>query len=163
MIAVKWKLLKLLCQNQSWQKMTFLGVNFYLWPRNEYVSCWTYNFSSFYKKWKLYIEKYSSFCVKLMCFLSFWPWPLTPKCYRVKTSVGRTRLLPWPLNPKLNRYLWLIILHICMKYESFMLKTTQVIVSESKCWQCSVCDLDFWTIKVLQASSTHHPAFMYEI
>ena len=37
----------------------------------------------------------------------------------------------------------LTIMHLCMKYEICTLKTTQVIVSEPKCWQSSVLTLTF--------------------
>ena len=50
-------------------------------------------------------------------------------------SVENVQLWPWPLEPKMYRYLPLNILHLCMKYESCSLKTTQVIVSEPKCWR----------------------------
>ena len=41
------------------------------------------------------------------------------------------------------RYLPLTILHLYMKYESCMLKTTQVIMSEPKCWPSSLVTLTF--------------------
>ena len=53
-----------------------------------------------------------------------------------------------PFDPKMYRYLPLTILHLCMKYESCTLKTTQVIVSELKCelkcGQSSVVTLTFY-------------------
>ena len=45
-------------------------------------------------------------------------------------NVDKVQLWPWPLDPKKIEYLPLTILHLCMKYESCTLKTTQVIVSE---------------------------------
>ena len=50
-------------------------------------------------------------------------------------SVDKVQLWPWPFDPKMYRYLPLAILHLCMKYESCMLKTTEVIMLELKCWQ----------------------------
>ena len=53
-------------------------------------------------------------------------------------SVDKVQLWPRPLNLdiKVYRYLLLAILHLCMKYESCAtLKTTQVNVSDPKCWQ----------------------------
>ena len=44
--------------------------------------------------------------------------------------IVKVQLWPWPFDPKMYIYLPLTILHLCMKYESCMLKTTQVIVSE---------------------------------
>ena len=63
-------------------------------------------------------------------------------------------------------YLPLTILHSCMTYESCMLKTTQVIIPEPKCWQSSVCDLGLWSFdlkmyKYLPLTILHHS--MYEI
>ena len=58
-------------------------------------------------------------------------------------QVSRCDLDLWPFEPKMYRYLSLTILHLCMKYESFTLKTIQVIVSEPKCWQSSVLTLTF--------------------
>ena len=44
-------------------------------------------------------------------------------------------LWPWTLTPglKMLRHLPLTILNLCMSYESSMLKTTKVIVSEPRC------------------------------
>ena len=58
--------------------------------------------------------------------------------YRVRTKVLKKfhcDLDLWPLDPKMYRYLPVAILHLCMKCESCMLKTTQVIVSEPMCWR----------------------------
>ena len=50
----------------------------------------------------------------------------------------------WLFDPKMYRYHHpFAILHICMKYESCTLKTTQVIVSEPKCWQSFVVTFTF--------------------
>ena len=89
-----------------------------------------------------------------------WPWPLTPKCVCIFLSpsciyvwnmkavrwklvkllfqnqiVDKVQLWPWPFHPKMYRYIPLCILHLWMKCESWTLKTTQVIVSEPKCWR----------------------------
>ena len=71
-------------------------------------------------------------------------WKL-PKLSCQNKSVDKVQLKPWPwpFDPKMYRFLSLIILHLCLKYESCMLKTTQVIVSEPKCWQSSVVTLIF--------------------
>ena len=71
----------------------------------------------------------------------------------------------WPLNPKMYRYLPLTILHRCMKYESCALKTSQVIVSEPKCWQSSVVTLTFDILipNVYVSSFSRHHKSMYEI
>ena len=49
-------------------------------------------------------------------------------------SVDKVQLWPWLLDPKMYRYLPLTILYLCMKYESCMLRTSPVIVSEPRCW-----------------------------
>ena len=85
-----------------------------------------------YEIWKLYIENYSS--------------------YRVRTKVlTKYSCDLGPLDPKMYRILPLAILYLCMKYERCTLKTTQVIVSEPKCWQSSVVTLTFgvWTPKCI--------------
>ena len=64
--------------------------------------------------------------------------------YRVRTKQVtklKSSLDLWPFDPKMYKYLPLTILHPCMKYERCTLKTTQVIVSEAKCWQSSVVTL----------------------
>ena len=58
-------------------------------------------------------------------------------------SAHKVPLWPWPFDPKMYRYLTLTILHLCMKYQSCTLKTTQVIVLEPKSWQSSVVILTF--------------------
>ena len=76
--------------------------------------------------WKLYVDNYSS--------------------YRVRTKVMtkfRCDLDLWPFDIKMYRYRPLTILHLCMKYESYTLKTTEVIMSEPRCWQSSVVTLTF--------------------
>ena len=122
-----------------------------------------------YKIWKLYVKTYLSYRVrtKVLTKLSLWPWPLKNKMYRylpltilhqctkfMKTtqvivqsqSVDKVQLWPWPLTfwPQMYRYLPLTILHLCMKYENCMLKTTQVIMSEPKCWPSSLVTLTFY-------------------
>ena len=110
--------------------------------------------------WNLYVENYSGYLVepvltKFSCDLDL----LTPKCIGIfllpsciyvwnmkavrwkllkllcqTQSIDKVQLWPWPFDPKMYRYLPLTILHLCMKYESCTLKTTQVIVSDPKCW-----------------------------
>ena len=58
-------------------------------------------------------------------------------------SVDQVQLWALAFDPKRYRYLTVTILHLCMKYESCTLRTTQVIVSEPKCWQTSVVTLTF--------------------
>ena len=77
-----------------------------------------------YEIWKLYVENYLSYFVRTKVLTKF-----------------RYELDLWPFDPKMYQYLPLNILHLCMKYESCKLKTTQVIVSEPKCWQSSVVTL----------------------
>ena len=84
-----------------------------------------------YEIWRLYIENYSNYCV-------------TPKVltkFRCDLDIGL-------FDPKMYKYLLLTILHLLMKYQSCTLKTTQVIVSEPKCWQSSVVS-DLWTPKCI--------------
>ena len=138
MKAVRWKVVKLLCQDQSVDKVL-------LWP-------WPFdpNFlsPSCIYVWKLYIENYSSYRVRTKVLTKF--------CCDLEL---------WHFDPKMCRYLSLALLHLCMKYESCTLKTSQVIVSEPKCWQCSVVNLtfDLLTPKCIKVSSSCHPASMYEI
>ena len=66
--------------------------------------------------------------------------------YRVRTKVVikfTCDLDLWPFGLKMYICLPLTILHLCMKYQSCMLKTTHVIVSEPKCWQTTVMTLTF--------------------
>ena len=66
--------------------------------------------------------------------------------YRVRIKVlskFRCDLNLWPFDPKMYRYLCHAILHLCKKYESCTLKTSQVILSKPKCWQSSVVTLTF--------------------
>ena len=65
------------------------------------------------------------------------------KLLRQNQSADNLQLWPWPLHLIMYRCLPLTILHLCMKYESWTLNTTQVIVSESKCRQSSVVTLTF--------------------
>ena len=66
----------------------------------------------------------------------------------------------WPFNNKMYKYLPLSTLHRCMIYESCMLKTTRVIVSEPMFWPCSVVILTF---DLWPKNFYHHPASMREI
>ena len=141
--------------------------------------------------WNLYIKAYLSYRVrtKALTKLSLWHWPLNHKKYRYlhlvnlhlcinmkalpwkllnlscqKQSADKVNLWPWlwPFDPKLFRYLPLTILHLCTKYESFSLKTSQVILSEPKCWQNSVVTFDILTPKCLGTMSILHPCMKYE-
>ena len=120
-----------------------------------------------YEHWKLYVDNYSSYCVRTKVLTKFLTFHLLiPKCigiflspfciyvlnmkavcwYRVKTKVLRKLrcdLDLWPLDLKIYPYLPLAILHLCMKYERCTLKITQVIVSEPMSWQSSVVTLTF--------------------
>ena len=122
MKAVRWKLLiqKLLCQNQSVYKVQ-------LWPWLLTLKCiGIFLSSSCIYVWNMKAVRWKLF--KLLC---------------QNQSVDKVQLWPWPLDPKMYRYLPLTILHLCMKYESCRLKTTQVIVSEPKSWQSFVMTLTF--------------------
>ena len=70
------------------------------------------------KAWRLYDENYSSYYVRTKVLTKF-------SC----------DLDLWIFDPKMYRYLPLAIMCLCMKYESCMLTTAQVIVSEPKCWR----------------------------
>ena len=80
--------------------------------------------ASMYEIWKLYVENYSSYCVR------------TKMCWQ-------SSVVTLAFDPKMYRYLPFTILHLCIKYESCTLKTSQVIMSEPKCWQSSVVTLTF--------------------
>ena len=82
----------------------------------------SYHPPSIFEIWSLYIENYPSYHIRTKVFTLF----------RCDLDL---------LTPKCNRYLPLAILQLCMKYESCTLKTTQVIVSEPKCWRRSVVTL----------------------
>ena len=58
-------------------------------------------------------------------------------------SVDKVQWWPWPFDPKMYKYLCLNIWYLNMKYESCTLKTTLVILSETKSWQSSVVILTF--------------------
>ena len=129
-----------------------------------------------YEIWKLYIENYSGYCVrtklliKFLCDLDLWApkcicifrspsciyvWNMTAARWELlelscqKQRVDKVHLWPWPLDSKMYRYFCLAILHLWMKYDSCTLKTTQVIVSEPKCWQSSFVTLTFWPPKCI--------------
>ena len=103
----------------------------------EYTVSLSHHPASMYEIWKLYVENYPSHCVRTKM--------LTKLCCNLDL---------WSLDPKMYRYLPLATLHLCMKYGSCMLNTTQVtqvIVSEPKWWQSSVVTLtfDLWTPKCI--------------
>ena len=83
-------------------------------------------FASMYEIWKLNDDNYSSYCV----------------CPKMLTMFSCDLDL-WPFDPKMYTYRPPAIVHLCMRYEICMLKTTQLIVSEPKCWQSSVVTLTF--------------------
>ena len=134
MEAVRWILLKLSCQNQSYCVRTKVFTKFRcdldLWPFDpkmyRYLPLTIFHLCMKLWLWKLYVENYPSYCVRTKVLTKF-----------------RCDLDLWTADPKMYRYLPLTILHLCMKYESCTLKTTQVIVSEPKCWQSSVVTLTF--------------------
>ena len=112
MKAVCWKILKLLCQKQSFNQVL-------LWPWPLTPKCTgIFLLLSWISVWNLYVENYCSYSARVNVLTKF--------SYDLDL---------WPFYPKMYRYLPLSILHLCMKYESCMLITTQVIVSEPKCWQ----------------------------
>ena len=186
MKAVRCKPLKLSCQNQSVDNVQLLPwpltpkcIGVFLSPSWIYV--WNPSMKALH--WKLHKLFISPKVLTIFsCDLDLW----TPKCIFIgiflspscifvwnvidvrwkllklscqNQSVDKVQLWPWPLDPKMYRYLPLAIMHLCMKYESCMLKTTQVIVSEPVLTKFSL-DLLILNVKV---SSFHHPAFMYEI
>ena len=122
--------------------------------------------ASMYEILKLYVENYSSnrvrtkVLIKFCCDLYLWIPKcisifLSPSCIYVcnmkavrwkllklssqNQSVDKVLLWPWPLDPK-----YIFLSPSWSIYESHMLKTTQVIVSEPKCWQNSFVTLTFW-------------------
>ena len=68
----------------------------------------------------------------------------------------------WQFDPKIYRFLSLSILHLWMTYESCLLRTIQVIVSEPKVLTNSGVTLTFGSQDV-SVSSSRHPAYLYEI
>ena len=151
--------------------VTFLWWPLTPWPQNVnlYISLTILHLIWNMKavRWKLL-----SYCVspkvltKFCCDLDLWPFDpkcigifLSPPCIYIwnmkvvrwkllkllcqNQSVDKVPLWPWPLDPKMYRYLPLAILHLCMKYGRWTLTTTQVIMSEPKCWQSSVVTLNF--------------------
>ena len=86
-----------------------------------YSSC---NPAYMYEIWMLYVEKTSQVIMSEPVLTKF-----------------RSDLVIWPFDTKMYRYLF--HLHLCMKYESCTLKTTQVIVSEQKFWQSSIVTWPF--------------------
>ena len=146
MKTVRWKLLKLLCQNQSVDK-----VPLWPWPLTSkckgifLLSTCIYVWNMEAVRWKL---------LKSLCQnqrvdkIPLWPWHLTfwsqdIGIFLKMLTKFRSDLDLWPFEPKIYRYLPLAILHLCMKYESYTLKTTEVIVSTPKCWQSSAVTLTF--------------------
>ena len=95
-----------------------------------------------YEIWKLHKLLFrAKVLTKFNCDL----WPVDPKCIGIVQSQSVDKVQLWPLTfwPQMYRYLPLAILYQCMKYESCMLKTTQVIMSEPKCWPSSLVTLTF--------------------
>ena len=161
--SVCWKLLKVLCQSQSVYKVQLWPWPFdpkmfdLLIPKCTSIlspSC-IYVWSMKAVHWKLLkFSCQNQVLTKFRCDLDLW----TPKCiciflspscidlwnmkaihWKLKSScknqsVDKVLLWPWLLDPKMYSYVPLVILHLCMKYESCTLKTSQVIMSEPKCW-----------------------------
>ena len=126
-----------------------------------------------YEIWKQYVEIYSNYRVRTKVLTLFgrdldlltpkyigislatsyiyvWnmkavSWKLVKFCVRNKVLKNlHCDLDLWPFDAEMYRYLPLTILHLCMKYGSCTLKKkTQVIASETKCWQSSVVILTF--------------------
>ena len=82
MRAVLWKLLQLSCQNQSVDKVQLWPWP--LWPQNVHVYI-SHHPASMYETWKLYVENYSSYCVKTKVIINFsydidlWPFDINVK------------------------------------------------------------------------------------
>ena len=121
MKAVRWKLLKLLCQNQSVDK-----VQLWPWPLDP----------------KMY--RHLPFAILYLCMTYESCTLKTTQVIESEPKCWQSSVVTLTFDPKMYRYLPLTILHLCMKYESCMLKTSPVIVSEPKCWQSSVVTLTFW-------------------
>ena len=93
MKAVRWKLLKLSCQNQSVDK-----VQLWPWP----LTFWHQNIYRYLSLTILHLcMKYDSCTLKL------------PTLLCQNQSVDKVQLWPWPFDPKTHRYLPLNILHLC--------------------------------------------------
>ena len=115
MQAIRWKLLKLSCQNQH-VTILHLCMKYESWE----------NYPSYRVRTKV-LTKFS--CDLDLCTLKCIGAFLSPSCiYIWNVYVENYWSDLWPQNP-------LTVLHLCMKYESCTLETTQVIVSEPKCWQ----------------------------
>ena len=87
--AVHWKLPKLFFRNQSFDKVPLWPWPSTFWPQNVKVSS-SHHPVSMYEIWKLYVENYSSYCVrtkvltKFRCDLDFNL--LTQKCIGIFLS-----------------------------------------------------------------------------
>ena len=84
----------------------------------------------------------------------------TSYCVRIKVLTWFS-LWPWLFDPKIYRYLSLTIIHLGMKYKSCMLKLLKL-----SCHNQSI-NVHFVTLTFesqnVKVSSSHHPAYMYEI
>ena len=102
--------------------------------------------ASMYEIWKLYVNNLSSYCVRMKVLTKF-----------------NCDLDNWSFDPKMYRYVSLANLHLCMKYESCTLTTSQVIVPEPKCWQSSVATLTFDRLspKCIYVGIFHLPPRIY--
>ena len=152
MKAVRWKLLKLSCQNQSVDNVWPFDPKIYRYLSLAILHHIKYESCTFRTTQVIVSEpKYWQSSIVTLTFDL-----LTPKCivivlspfciYAWNMKAVRWKLLKlscqnqsvdnvWPFDPKIYRYLSLATLHLCMKYESCTLKTSQVITSEPKSWQ----------------------------
>ena len=195
MKAIRWKLLKLLCRSQSVDKVPLWSWP--LDPKRYRYLPLTILHLSMYEIWKLYVENYPSYpniASEPRCWQSsvvtltfenvkvhfshylatmYEIWKLYVENYsnyRAITKVltkFRCDLILWPFDPKMYRYLPLAILHLCMKYESCTLKTTQVIVSDPVLTDRLTDKPDSYRAPAFRTSfskgSFYRPASRYEI
>ena len=115
-ISVRRKLLKLSCENQSVDK-------FQSWP-------WPFDPK---------MSRYLPFTILNMKAIRWKPLKLLCQ----SQSVDKVQSWPWPLDPKMYFF---PSKHLASMYGMSTLKTTQVVVSEPKCWQSSVVT---WTFDLL--------------
>ena len=132
------------CQNQRNDK-------FRLWPspltfkQQNIQLCSPNHPAAMYEIWKLHVEIYFS--------------------YRVRTKVltmFSCVLDLWPFDPKMHRYLSLTIRDLRMEYGCCTLKTIQVTMSKSECWQSSVVTLTFNLLTPKCTSIFPSPSCIYE-
>ena len=150
----------------------FFGMTLNFDPRPQNVKVhFSHHPTSMYEIWKMYVENYSCYCVRSTILTKFrcdhdllipkyigiffstsciYVWNMKDvmmKTTQVMVSVltkFRCDLGLRLFDSKMYRNHPLTILHLCMKYESCTLKTTQVIVSE-RIRKLSGPDVSCWT------------------